>query len=104
MKKSCIDNSGFVYFWIVMCYRFWRREGHEGWFDASAQSVLVGAMGLGTRETGRSRGQQGHVVFLIAGGLAFWQIIVPIWALAVGQVVWLLCAYAVGRHWRRLVT
>ena len=32
--------------------------------------------------------------------LAFWQITVPIWVLAVGQIAWLLGAYAVGRHWR----
>ena len=38
--------------------------------------------------------------FLIAGVLAFWQIAVPIWALAVGQVAWLFGAYAVGRRWR----
>lgn len=38
--------------------------------------------------------------FLIAGVLAFWQTAVPIWALAIGQIVWLLGAYAVGRHWR----
>lgn len=38
----------------------------------------------------------------IAGVLAFWRIAVPIWALAVGQIAWLLGAYAVGRHWRQL--
>ena len=38
--------------------------------------------------------------FWIAGVLAFWQIAVPTWALAVGQLAWLLGAYAVGRHWR----
>ena len=38
--------------------------------------------------------------FWIAGVLAFWQITVPIWVLAVGQIAWLLGAYAVGRHWR----
>ena len=38
----------------------------------------------------------------IAGCLAFWQLAVPIWALAVGQIAWLLGAYAVGRHWRHL--
>ena len=40
--------------------------------------------------------------FLIAGVLAFWQIAVPIWALAVGQIAWLFGAYAVGRRWRQL--
>ena len=40
--------------------------------------------------------------FWLSGVLAFWQIAVPIWALAVGQVAWLFGAYAVGRRWRRL--